>query len=126
MSVSAVDVATDVPPVAVVYHLIAVPVAIKFETFGLLLSQKVCVADPVGADGTLLLVTTTSSVVLEQVPLEIVHLNVALVPAGTPVTVVFLKLGVVIVPVPLILDHAPVPLVGLLPAKVNVPLPQLT
>ena len=62
---------------------------------------------------------TTSSVEL-QVPLVIVQRNVMFVLVGTEVTVEVADDGVVIVDVPLTNDHAPVPDVGLLPAKVNV------
>ena len=61
----------------------------------------------------------TSSVEL-QVPLVMVQRNVILVLVGTEVTVVVADDGVVIVEVPLTNDHAPVPDVGLFPAKVNV------
>jgi len=49
-----------------------------------------------------------------------VHLRVALLPAVTPVTVVVLEEGVVMVAVPLTTDHCPVPITGLLAAMVKV------
>jgi hypothetical protein len=69
--------------------------------------------------GTLLFVSTTSSVDGIQGLFEIVHLKVALVPAGTPVTPEVGEDGVVIVAVPLTTLHAPVPTVAVLPASVN-------
>jgi predicted aconitase with swiveling domain len=62
---------------------------------------------------------TTSSVEL-QVPLVTVQRNVMFVFVGTDVTVVVAEDDVVIVDVPLTNDHAPIPDVGLFPAKVNV------
>ena len=56
-----------------------------------------------------------------QTPLVTVHLNTAVVPAGTPVTVVVGEVGVVMVAVPLTSVHKPVPGAGLLPAIVNEP-----
>jgi hypothetical protein len=61
----------------------------------------------------------TSSVEAAQTPLEIVHRNVTLVPAATPVTVVDGEVGEVIDALPLTIDQAPVPTVGLLAAMVN-------
>lgn len=46
----------------------------------------------------------------------------ALVPTGTPVTVDVGEEGVVIVAVPLTTFHKPVPVVGVLPASVKLPL----
>ena len=54
-----------------------------------------------------------------QVPLVIVQVNVALVPAAIPVTPELYKVGEVIVAVPLVTVHNPDPTVGLFPAKVN-------
>src|ERR1044072_1060613 len=51
-----------------------------------------------------------------------VHLNVALVPTGTPVTPDVGEEGVVIVAVPVTTLHAPVPVPGVLPASVKLPL----
>jgi hypothetical protein len=59
---------------------------------------------------------------LVHVPLVIVHRKVALVPAGTPVTVVVGDVESVIVPVPLIKVHDPVPTEGALADKVNIEL----
>ena len=55
-----------------------------------------------------------------QTPLLIVHLKVTLLPAATPVTVVVLRAALVMDAVPLIMDQAPVPTVGLLAAMVKV------
>ena len=68
-----------------------------------------------------LLVSSTSSKVL-QLPLVIVHLNVALLPAAKPVTVLVFEVGVVIVTAPLNTLHNPVPVVAALPANVKLPL----
>ena len=73
--------------------------------------------------GKALLVSITSSVDV-QAPFVIVHLSVALVPTGTPVTAEVLDVGVVIVAVPVTTLHKPVPTVGLLPASVKFPLLQ--
>jgi hypothetical protein len=54
-----------------------------------------------------------------QIPFDIVHLNVADVPAAMPVTVEVAEFVVVIVAVPLTTVQRPVPLVGVLPAKVK-------
>ena len=68
-----------------------------------------------------LLVRSTSSKVL-QLPLVIVHLNVALLPAANPVTVLVFDVGVVIVTAPLNTLHRPLPVVAALPANVKLPL----
>lgn len=52
----------------------------------------------------------------------IVQRRVALVPAGTPVIPDVADEGVVIVAVPLTTLQVPVPVVGVLPARVNAPL----
>ena len=57
-----------------------------------------------------------------QLPLLIVQRSVALEPAGTPVTPEVAEEDEVIVAVPLVTVHAPVPVVGALPASVNEPL----
>ena len=57
---------------------------------------------------------------LTQVPLEIVHLKVALVPDETAVIPEILEDGVVIVAVPRITVQFPVPIVAEFPASVNV------
>jgi hypothetical protein len=54
-----------------------------------------------------------------QIPFDIVHLNVADVPAAIPVTVEVAEFVVVIVAVPLTTVQRPVPLVGVLPANVK-------
>ena len=66
-------------------------------------------------------VSTTSSVEV-HVPLVVVQRSVTFVPAGIPVTVEVGEEGVVIVAVPLTKLHTPVPVVGVLPVKVKLPL----
>jgi hypothetical protein len=66
-------------------------------------------------------VITTSSVEAAHTPLTIVHLRVAAVPAGTPVTPEVAKPGVVIVAVPEITLHVPRPVTGVFPASVKLP-----
>ena len=70
--------------------------------------------------GTAATDTTISSLDTVQLPLLMVHLNVALDPTVRPVMVVVGELEVVIVAVPLTTLHAPVPVVGVLPAIVAV------
>ena len=67
-------------------------------------------------------VMITSSVLLEHEPLLMVHLNVALVPRGTPVTPLVSELMLVTLAVPPTTLHVPVPIVGLLAANVKLPL----
>ena len=55
-------------------------------------------------------------------PFEIVHLNVALLPAVIPVTPEVAELAVVIVALPLTTLQVPVPVVGVLPARVKLAL----
>ena len=71
----------------------------------------------VGTSDTLMV---TSSLLLPQPPLLMVHLNVTLLPIVRPVTVLVSDDGVVIVPVPLTTVHTPVPTVAVLPASVVV------
>ena len=66
-------------------------------------------------------VSMTSSVDALQDPLEMVHRSVALEPAGMPVTVDVEDDGAVIVAVPLTTVHCPLPVAGVLPARVKVP-----
>lgn len=66
------------------------------------------------------MVITTSSVEFAQLPLLIVQRSVAVPPMVKPVTPLVDKVGVVTVAVPLTTLHAPVPVVGALPAKVAV------
>jgi len=73
------------------------------------------------AVGAASLVSVTSSKVL-QVPLTMVQRNTAGVPVGTPVTVDVAEPGVVIVAMPLIKVHVPVPTDGVLPARVKLAL----
>ena len=72
--------------------------------------------------GKLLFVSTTSSDDAVHAPLLIVQRRVALEPAGTPVTPEVAEEDELIVAVPLTKLHAPVPVVGVLPANVNEPL----
>ena len=55
----------------------------------------------------------------EHVPLLIVQVKVALVPAVIPVTPEVAEAGVVIVAVPLVTVHKPLPVLGVFPAKAN-------
>ena len=55
----------------------------------------------------------------EHVPLLIVQVKVALVPAVIPVTPEVAEAGVVIVAVPLVTVHNPVPVLAVFPAKVK-------
>ena len=64
--------------------------------------------------------TVTSSNAV-QVPFVTVHLIVALVPGATPVIVVVGEPGVVIVAVPVIKVHTPVPIDGALCVIVKLP-----
>ena len=70
--------------------------------------------------GKALFVKTTLSNEVAQTPFDIVHLKVAVVPAAKPVIVVVALVGVVMVAVPLIKLHKPVPTVGTFPANVKV------
>ena len=70
--------------------------------------------------GNSLLVSTTVDVDAVHDPLLIVQVNVALVPAVIPVTPELYADGLVILAIPLVTVHKPVPIVGLFPAKVNV------
>ena len=70
--------------------------------------------------GGLAMFKVTSSVVVTQPPLLIVHLKVVLPPTVNPVTVVLGELILVIVPVPLTTLQVPTPLVAVLPDKVAV------
>ena len=70
------------------------------------------------------MVITTSSVEGVQGELEIVQRKVAVPGTANPVTPEVGELGVVMVAVPETTLHAPVPTVGVLPAKVAVVTPQ--
>ena len=59
----------------------------------------------------------TSSADVVQLPLEIVHLNVTLVPTVKPVTVVVGEAAEVIVQVPVTMLHVPAPTVAVLAAN---------
>ena len=67
-------------------------------------------------------VIITSSVLFGQLPLLIVHLRVALLPNGTPVTPLVSELMLVTLAVPPITLHVPVPVVAVFAAKVKFPL----
>src|SRR4051812_37297076 len=66
------------------------------------------------------MVIVTSSCELGQVPLLIVHLNVADVPGTRPVTPELGELALLIVAIPLTTVQAPAPTVAVLPASVAV------
>ncbi len=72
--------------------------------------------------GEALLVMMISSVDGVQLLLLIVQRRVAELPEDNPVIVVVAEVGDVIVAVPLMRDHKPVPTVGLFAAMVNDPL----
>lgn len=72
--------------------------------------------------GSAWLVSTASSTEAPQLPLLIVHRSVALVPASRPVTVDVADEGFVMNAVPLTTDQTPVPMAGVLPAIVKLPL----
>ena len=76
------------------------------------------------AVGNALLVNITSSN-KTQVPFVMVQRKVAVLPTAMPVTVLVEDVFVVIVAVPLTTLHIPLPIAGLLPAKVNELLLQL-
>jgi hypothetical protein len=108
-------------------EIVDVPVVIAEPVKATLLPEQIAedTGDAITDVGTVLFVSTTSSVDAVQGLFEIVHLNVALEPTGTPVTPEFGKEGVVIVAVPLTTLHTPIPTIGVLPARVKLPLPQL-
>jgi hypothetical protein len=62
-----------------------------------------------------------TSVLAVHTPLLILHCNWAVLPAGTPVTVVVGELGLVIVAVPPNKLQLPIPFTGVLPDIKNVP-----
>jgi hypothetical protein len=72
--------------------------------------------------GLVLFVITTSSVVDAHDPFDTVQRSVALVPTGTPVTVVLKEFTLVTVAVPDTTLHTPVPVAGLVAFSVKVPL----
>ncbi len=63
---------------------------------------------------------TTSSVELAHTPLAMVQRNVTAAPTVKPVNPEVAEVGVVMVAAPLTTDHTPLPVVGVLPAKVAV------
>ena len=71
-----------------------------------------------------LFVSTTLSVELVHGLFEMVHVNMALLPAGTPVTPELYAEAVAMVAVPLTRLHSPAPTEGLFPARVKLPLLQ--
>ena len=70
----------------------------------------------------LLFVMTTSSLLEEHDPFDTVHRSVALVPTGTPLTVVLKELALLIVAVPEATLQLPVPMAGAVAFRVKVPL----
>ena len=69
--VNAVPEANAVPPVETLYHCMAVPVAVKLATVGLLPVQNACVTLPVGATGVVFTVAVTSRRVVDSQPDEV-------------------------------------------------------
>ena len=65
-----VVVTSAAPPLEAAYHNIVPPVAVKLATVGLVLEQKVCVAEPVGAAGLPIVAVTSNLEVLSQ-PAEV-------------------------------------------------------
>ena len=57
-----------VPPDAVEYHLIEVPLAERFATVGLFIAQNDCCEDPVGAAESETVTVTSSRFLLSQLP----------------------------------------------------------
>ena len=82
--------------------------------------QMVCVELFVAVVGSELLFITTSSVEAAHTPFEIVHRSVTLEPIVKPVTPEVGEAGVVIVAGGTITLQAPVPTVGVFPAKVAI------
>jgi hypothetical protein len=120
--VKLVPVPNELPPVAAAYQLMVPALAVAPSV-----TVPVPHLDPVVEPeivGTELFVNTTSSVEGVQPLLDIVHLNVAPVPAVMPVIVVVADDVEVMVAVPETTDQAPVPEVGVLAAMVNVAFPQ--
>ncbi len=60
--------AKALPPVAVAYHWIELPVAVKSATVAVSIVQKLCSAAPVGAAGSLIVTTTANRVALSHDP----------------------------------------------------------
>ena len=119
--VNDVPVPKDEPPDDAVYQLIIPALAVAAKTtVPLPQTEPGVVADIVGI--ALFVKITISET--EQAPSVIVHCKFAEVPAGTPVTPEMGDEGVVIDAVPDIKDHIPAPELGVLPAKVKLPLLQ--
>ena len=85
-------------------------------------SSVVPVLFVITAVGLSLLVNTTSSVAAVHVPFDTVHVNVALLPAVTPVTADVLEDEVEILADPLATLQAPVPKLGFVAANVKLAL----
>ena len=97
-----------------------VPVVAMFPAKVKLSSAHWLISTPaLAVVGCAWLVRTTLDWLAVQLPLEIVQVNVALFPAVMPVTVVVASEGLVIVAVPDVTVHRPVPFVGTFPAKVK-------
>jgi hypothetical protein len=91
----------------------------------MLVKRHMVLSDPaLGVPGESTVESTISSKLSTQGGLLMVHLKVALVPAGTPLTAEVAEPGLAIVAVPLITVQVPVPEVGTFPARVKVPVPQ--
>ena len=66
-----VDDESAVPPVAKRYHFIDTPVAVRLATVGLSATQKFCVAEPVGAGGSLTITTTAARILDSHPPTDV-------------------------------------------------------
>jgi hypothetical protein len=90
-----------------------------------LLHCSICAGPAFAPVGVAELVKTISSTLTVHVPLLIRHSNVALLPTGTPVMVLVSDPGVLIVAVPEVKNHWPVPTTAGLAAIVKSPSLQL-
>ena len=59
------------PPLEAAYHLILLPVALKLATVDDTPEQNVCVDEPVGAEGVVLMLARTSSLLTLSHPLTV-------------------------------------------------------
>jgi hypothetical protein len=112
----------DVPPVPANLRalVIGVPPTGQFAVADIVPGLPWQISIPV-ATGNELLVNITSSGGGEHGDAVIVHLNLALVPGGTPVTAEVGDVGLAIVAVPLSTVQKPVPGEGEFPASVKLP-----
>ena len=106
-------------PVPVIKVHAPVPINGVFPARDVLSRQIVWSGPALAVVGTASLFIIKSSVDIAHTPFVIVHLNV-FAPTPNPVTPDVAEPGVVIVPVPDIKVHAPVPINGEFPAKVVV------